>query len=112
MDQLFESANSDKIVAKERDEDFDIFWKAYPSSDQYKHWPKTRSFKIGERKARQEYTKILLEGKYSSDQILKALQNEISMRERTSIKENICRYRCNNCRKFPSESSTIWNEFS
>jgi len=74
------------------DEQFDKFFAAFPSSDAYRHWEKGRSFKIGERKAKVLFANILAEGKYTANDLIRALEMEIAMRKRRSIKENQFQY--------------------
>jgi len=84
-DILFEENNQVQLSI---DEGFNEFWKMYPKDDGFRHWATTRPLKWNERKAKGIYISILREGKYSADYINRALEKEIALRTKNSIKEN------------------------
>lgn len=68
---------------------FEEFWNTYPTTDKHLGFPKTRILRVNKTKSKKEYYTILKEGKYSSEDILKALKYEIEMMKTgSSLNEN------------------------
>lgn len=74
-----------------QESDFDVFWKAFPASDKWAHWPRTRVLRNNKRKTKSKYLSILKEG-YTAEQLLKAVEADIKMKKGASFKENQLRY--------------------
>lgn len=87
MDTILQSSHF-TIQKDVLDKEFKKFWEAYPDSDEFRHWAKTRPFKTGERKAKRLFWSILSEGKVTTDQIIQALEREKAMRAKNSLKTN------------------------
>ena len=75
---------------KTKDEDFDKWWKEYPGIDSFEY--EGRKF-VGSRSLRQnrvecriKFNKILLEGEYNVDQLIKALKYEVRRKKEISLK--------------------------
>ncbi len=64
------------------DQKFQDFWDTFPSSDKHMHFPRSRILKVEQERCRKLYRKLLEE--YSHDDIMKALNFEITMRENNS----------------------------
>jgi DNA-binding MarR family transcriptional regulator len=71
---------------------FERWWKAYPATDTFIHKGKrfigSRSFKNSKDKCKALLAKILIEGKYTIDQLIDALEEEIKLKKDKSVKEN------------------------
>ena len=70
--------------------DFDIFWETCPADDAWGGYYPTRRIKNGKARARISYLAVRKE--YSAEDILKALENHITMIKNSSIGQNNMRY--------------------
>lgn len=64
------------------EEKFQEFWDLFPSSDKYMHFPRSRVLKTELDKCKKMYRKLLED--YKHENIMKALNYEINMREHNS----------------------------
>lgn len=82
---------------------FDEFWNTFPSSDKYLNFPKSRILRVSKDECKKKYYSILAKGKYTHEDILKALKYEIELNNSaTTYKENKF--------KFMKNSSTWLNQ--
>jgi len=77
---------------------FDRWWKRYPSVDVFEHKGKkfqgSRGFKQKKEDCRQKFDKILNEGDYTADDMIRALEYEVKLKKEASVQsgENKMRY--------------------
>lgn len=68
---------------------FDRWWKTYPVTDFFEHKGKTFPGSRGLRKSKEEcrtkFTKILNEGEYTADDMIRALQYEVMLKKEASL---------------------------
>lgn len=64
-------------------EEFNVFWKTFPSTDGFGNFPATRTIRTGKKDSFREWLKLLKEG-YTASQIVNALQREIEARKSSS----------------------------
>jgi len=84
--------NKKFIKKKVARSDFDDWWEAYPTTDEFKMGNKlfkgSRALRIGTEKCRLLYNKIIDEGKYTKEDLIGALKYEVKMRKSNSLKKN------------------------
>lgn len=72
--------------------DFDRWWLAYPPSNKLeiagKVWKGTRGLRVSKEKCRTLFETIVNEGEYTADDIIRALEYEISLKTEESIRKN------------------------
>jgi hypothetical protein len=91
--KFIESKERKKIVKhKASAQEFEDWWKAFPGTDTFTH--KGKSFR-GSRTLRQakddckvKFNKILLEGEYTSEQLIKALEYDVLQKKEMSVIQN------------------------
>jgi hypothetical protein len=71
---------------------FAEFWNTFPSSDNWKHFPRTRTLRSNKMKAFRLYSNILDQKEYTHEQILNALKIDVQMKQKSSIVSNQLRY--------------------
>lgn len=71
---------------------FAEFWNLYPTSDKFKHWPRTRALRINKAKSFQLYCNILSKKEYSAEDLKGALLADIKSKSETSVMENQFKY--------------------
>jgi len=90
--------------------DFEEWWKTYPGTDAFEHKGKTfkgtRALRLHKDDCRLKFDKILLEGEYTAEQLIAALNFEVNQKKETSITENANRL------KFMQGSSVYLNQRS
>jgi len=88
--------------------DFEEWWKTYPGTDSFEHKGKTfkgtRALRLHKDDCRLKFDKILLEGEYTAEQLIAALNFEVNQKKETSITENANRL------KFMQGSSVYLNQ--
>lgn len=71
--------------------EFDRWWKAYPGTDTFTHNYKSfvghRSLRINKDDCRIKFNKILLEGEYTADQLIKATEIDVLQKKEASVKQ-------------------------
>ena len=90
--------------------DFEEWWKKYPGTDSFEYKGKkftgTRALRLHKDDCRLKFDKIILEGEYTAQQLIAALNYEILQKKETSISENANRL------KFMQGSSVYLNQRS
>lgn len=86
--KLLKSITSKAPIIPSNTEEFDKFWKTYPSSDKFKHWPKTTGLKGSKERSQKMFDKIISEKEYTANDIQKALEREIESKSKNSIADN------------------------
>lgn len=66
--------------------EFEFFWKTFPSSDRYLHWPETRKLRTSKKDTYKAYLHALKT--VSSDKLLSALNQDIDNRRSSVGKDN------------------------
>jgi len=111
LDFLSTEGESVKLVKKKpSDDNFEKWWKAFPSTDSFdykgRHFSGTRSLKAKKEDCKVKLYKILNEGEYTIDEMVKALELEINQKKEASIKSN------SNKLSFFQNSMTYLNNFT
>jgi hypothetical protein len=70
--------------------DFEAFWKAYPSSDKWGSWTKTRVLRSNKAKSRTLYNKAVRE--VGHDNLMMALKAEVDLKRKNSSVRNEMRF--------------------
>ena len=98
------------IKRKPATTDFEEWWKTYPGTDSFEYKGKkftgTRALRLHKDDCRLKFDKIILEGEYTAQQLIAALNYEILQKKETSISENANRL------KFMQGSSVYLNQRS
>jgi hypothetical protein len=88
--------------------DFEEWWKNYPGTDSFEYKGKsfkgTRALRLHKDDCRLKFDKILLEGEYTAQQLIAALNFEVTQKKETSVSENANRL------KFMQGSSVYLNQ--
>lgn len=100
-----------EIVKKARgesDDQFEMWWKAYPSTDifeyKFKVFNGSRGLKQKKEDCRKKFNEILLEGEHSSEDLIRALNREVTLKKEQSVKEN------ENKMKYMQNTATYLNQ--
>lgn len=88
------SAPMKELIAydKAREESaFDKWWKAYPATDIFEYrgrkFTGTRGFRVKKEECKLKFQKILQEGEYSGEDLVRALEYEVAIKKEASVKE-------------------------
>lgn len=92
------------VAAVKSSDDFEEFWKLYPATDEFRHFPKTRQLRWNKQLTRTEYELAL--AKASHEEIMAGLRGEIAFRQ-DSQTENLFKYMKSSVNWLRSE---YWNE--
>ena len=90
---FIDSKEEKKIVKqKPATTEFNDWWLTYPGTDTFTHKSKTfagsRTLRQNKDECRLKYDKILLEGEYTSSQLIEALKFDVLQKKEASLKEN------------------------
>ncbi len=84
--------NSKIIRRKPATTDFEEWWKTYPGTDGFDHKGKsfkgTRALRLSKDVCRLKFDKIIIDGEYTAEELIAALNFEVNQRKETSITEN------------------------
>ena len=88
--EFIESKASTKFKKKKFGNDgFDSWWEAYPGTDKFEYkgrsFPATRALCTNKDECRTKFNKILLEGDYTSEQLVEALKYDVQSKKDNSI---------------------------
>ena len=88
--EFIESKSSTKFKKKKFGNDgFDSWWDTYPGTDKFeykgKSFPATRALRANKDECRTKFNKILLEGDYTSEQLIEALKYDVQSKKDNSI---------------------------
>ena len=88
--EFIESKSSIKFKKKKFGNDgFDSWWDTYPGTDKFEHkgksFPATRALRANKDECRTKFNKILLEGDYTSEQLVEALKYDVQSKKDNSI---------------------------
>lgn len=93
VDFLSTPEKTKMVKAKPKEDDFERWWKAYPGTDTFTHNGKTftgsRTLRARKEDCRKKLNAILAEGEYTVDQLIAALQLEVTQKKDKSVKEKI-----------------------
>lgn len=88
----FYRANDEHVVyekRKNKEDDFDRWWKAYPGTDTFTYKNKTfsggRSLRTKKDDCKEKLEKILSEGEYTIDELIAALEFEVLQKKEKSV---------------------------
>ena len=84
--EFIESKSSTKFKKKKFENDgFDSWWESYPGTDKFeykgKSFPATRALRANKDECRTKFNKILLEGDYTSEQLVDALKYDVQSKK-------------------------------
>lgn len=88
--EFIESKSSTKFKKKKFENDgFDSWWETYPGTDKFEHkrksFPATRALRANKDECRAKFNKILLEGDYTSEQLIEALKYDVQSKKDNSV---------------------------
>ena len=88
--EFIESKSYTKFKKKKFGNDgFDSWWDTYPGTDKFeykgKSFPATRALRANKDECRTKFNKILLEGVYTSEQLVEALKYDVQSKKDNSI---------------------------
>ena len=88
--EFIESKASTKFKKKKFGNDgFDSWWENYPGTDKFEYkgrsFPATRALRANKDECRTKFNKILLEGDYTSEQLIEALKYDVQSKKDNSI---------------------------
>lgn len=97
-----------KRTRKEVDDQFETWWKTYPSTDMFDHAGKkfggSRGLRQKKDECRIKFNAILLEGEHSAEDLIRALKREITLKKEQSVKDN------ENKMKYMQNTATYLNQ--
>ena len=107
--EFIDSKASTKFKKKKFGNDgFDSWWENYPGTDKFeykgKSFPATRALRANKDECRTKFNKILLEGDYTSEQLIEALKYDVQSKKDNSISTG------NNKLSFMQNSLTYLNK--
>jgi hypothetical protein len=80
------------IKRKPATTDFEEWWKTYPGTDSFEYKQKkftgTRAIRKGKDECRLKFDKIILEGEYTAQQLISALEYELLQKKESSVATN------------------------
>jgi len=91
---IFIDSKEEKKIVKQKPAttEFNDWWLSYPGTDTFTHNGKTftgsRTLRQNKDECRLRYDKILLEGEYTSSQLVEALKFDVLQKKEASLKEN------------------------
>jgi hypothetical protein len=95
---------------KSSDDQFELWWKAFPGTDTFTHKNKkfvgSRSLRINREECKIKFNKILIEGDYTVKQLVSALEYDVNQKKEASFKQG------NNKLTFMQNSLTYLNQRS
>ena len=108
---FIESEGEVKFTKKKISEDvFNDFWEAYPGTDTFTYKGKkfigSRSLRINKKECKLKFNKFLIEGEYTSLQIISALKYDVIQKKEASFIQN------NNKLSYMQNSLTYLNQIS
>lgn len=78
-------------VRKKSEDEFEKWWKEYPATDMFEWQAQSfygsRGLKVKKEDCRKKFNEILLEGEFSSEDMIKALQVELFLKKNQSVKD-------------------------
>lgn len=81
-----------KQVRKKVDDEFELWWKEYPSTDSFsfreRRFEGSRGLRQKKDDCRKKFNEILLEGEYSSEDLMTALRLEVRLKKDQSVKDS------------------------
>ena len=88
---FFDTSSRETIVRVKQDGDlFEAWWKVYPGTDTFTHkgesFTGTRGLRVNKEECKIKFDKILGEGEYTADDMLAALQFDVTQKKENSVK--------------------------
>ena len=81
------------VIESKQEDGFERWWAAFPSNDVFTYKGRTfkgsRSLKSDKPKCRAYFDKIINEGEYTVDDLIRALEYEVNIKKEASLKEGI-----------------------
>jgi hypothetical protein len=91
--EFINSKSTEKLIKrKPANSDFEEWWKNYPGTDSFEYKGKkftgTRAIRKGKDECRLKFDKIILEGEYTAQQLIAALEFEVLQKKESSVSTN------------------------
>ena len=81
-----------KEVDPEHELSFEDFWLKFPPSDKWGNFIMTRALRANKVKCKKLYISILEEGEFTHEQIISALEKEVTLKKQCSSRDNNMKY--------------------
>lgn len=87
---FFDSPSREKLVRLTVDSsDFERWWKAYPGTDSFEHkntkFKGSRALRVNKEECLLKFNKIVAEGDYTADDLIKALEYDVTQKRNASV---------------------------
>jgi hypothetical protein len=87
---FFDSPSREKLVRLTVDSsDFERWWKAYPGTDSFEHknvkFKGSRALRVNKEECLLKFNKIVAEGDYTADNLIKALEYDVAQKRNASV---------------------------
>lgn len=87
---FFDSPSREKLVRLTVDSsDFERWWKAYPGTDSFEHksvkFKGSRALRVNKEECLLKFNKIVAEGDYTADDLIKALEYDVAQKRNASV---------------------------
>lgn len=87
---FFDSPSREKLVRLAVDSsDFERWWKAYPGTDSFEHknvkFKGSRALRVNKEECLLKFNKIVAEGDYTADDLIKALEYDVTQKRNASV---------------------------
>jgi hypothetical protein len=89
-----QAAPMKELIAEDKAKEesaFEKWWKAYPATDIFEYrgrrFTGTRGFRVKKEECKLKFQKILQEGEYSGEDLVRALEYEVAIKKEASFKE-------------------------
>lgn len=90
---MWDSTNAAPIVNKDKTGEFDKWWNTYPGNDTFTFENKTfkgsRGLRVRREECRLKFEQILMQGTYSTEQMIAALEIEVEQKKSASVKSGV-----------------------
>lgn len=91
--EFINSKSTEKLIKrKPATSDFEEWWKNYPGTDSFEYKGKkftgTRAIRKGKDECRLKFDKIIIEGEYTAQQLIAALEYEVLQKKESSVSTN------------------------
>lgn len=87
---FMESTKAELVLTKPSDDGFNKWWNTFPGTDTFRYQGVTftgsRSLRVSKEECRLKFNAIILEGEYTPEQMVAALQIDIEQKKNASIK--------------------------
>ena len=107
--KLIEEITSSFKINSWSNKDFDTWWANYPLSDEHSFFPMTRPLRVKKEECSILFAKILKNG-YTLEQLLKALDREVTIKRNRSVDSNEMKFMPNSLNYLSGQYFIPWIE--